>query len=210
MIYNTRAVVLNNLSYGDTNLIVDLYTEKIGRQSIFINGALSKKSSMRYAMFQSLQLLEVDLHHRENRQLQRISNIQLYYNFQNIQYNPTKSCLAIFIAEVLYKTLKEEASNNELFKFLLNAIQTLDLNNNGTANFHIAFLIHYSRYLGFSLKYENTLAQLSEISFDNLNNFLLNKSQRNTITEYLLGRYSTYIENFGDIKSFSVLKNVFA
>ena len=165
---------------------------------------------MKSAIFQPLQLLELELHHRTNRQLQRISNAQLQYTFQNIQYNPAKNCIAIFIAEVLYKTLKEEEANYELFSFLIHTIQALDLNNIGTANFHIAFLMQYSRYLGFYLKHENILSEVLEMSFDNLNNIALNKSQRNAITEYLLGRYSIYIENFGTMKSFSVLQNVFA
>jgi len=209
MIYNTRAIVLSNLRYGDNSLIVDLYTEKIGRQTIFIKGAFSKKSKMSAALFQPLNLLEIDLHHRQNRQMQRISNVQMHSIFQNIQYNPVKSCIAMFIAEALYKTLKEEEANHELFSFLLHAIQTLDLNNEGTANFHIAFLIEYSKYLGFYLKYENILAQNFEVSFENLNGLALNKMQRNEITEYLLSRYSIYVENFGTMKSFSVLQNVF-
>ena len=209
MIITTRAIVLNQLRYGDNSLIVDMYTEKMGRQTAFIKGAYGKKSRTRSAMFQPLHMIETDLHHRVNRQMQRISNAQIYYAFQNIQYNPVKGCIAIFIAEVLYKTLKEEEANQELFDFLVNAIQTLDLNECGTANFHIAFLVHYSRHLGFYLKYDNLTPKLAEISFDNLNTLQIDRNQRNNIIEYLLQRYSTHVENFGKLKSLSVLQTVF-
>ena len=209
MIYATRAIVLNQIRYGDSSLIVDLYTENLGRQTVFVKGVYSKKSATRAALFQPLHLLEIQLHHRPNRQMQRISNTQICYQFQNIPYDPVKNCIALFIAEILYKTLKEEESNPKLFDFLLHTIQTLDLNESGTANFHLAFLVHYSRYLGFYLKYEKLSPQLSEISFDSLNDLQLNHHQRNNIADYLLEYYSMYMENFGKLKSFSVLRNVF-
>ena len=209
MTISTRAIVLNNFRYGDSSLIVDLYTENMGRQTIFVRGAFSKKSQIRSALFNPLHLLETDLHHRANRQMQRISNVQVFYPFQNIPYNPVKGCITQFISEILYKTLKEEESNHELFNFLLNTIQTLDLNECGTANFHLVFLVHYSRYLGFYLKYEKLLPQLFAMSFENLDFLQVNHNQRNRLTEYLLSYYSTYIDNFGKLKSFSVLQNVF-
>jgi len=211
MIDTTRAIVLNHLRYGDNSLIVDLYTENMGRQTIFVKGAFNKKSPVRSAFFQPLHIIETDLHHRANRQMQRISNVQMYYPFQNIPCDPKKSCIALFIAEILYKTLKEEETNKELFVFLLNTIQTLDLNYSGTANFHLVFLVHYSRYLGFYLKYEKNeyLSKIFEMSFECLNNLQINRHHRNHLTEYLLEYYSSHIDNFGKIKSFSVLQNVF-
>ena len=211
MITATRAIVLNHLRYGDSSLIVDLYTENMGRQTVFVKGAFKKKSPVRSAMFQPLHLVETDLHYRANRQMQRISNIQMYCTFQNIPYDPVKSCIAMFIAEILYKTLKEEETNRELFDFLLHAIQTLDLNDSGTANFHLVFLVHYSRYLGFYLKYEKNdfLKQIFEMSFDCLKKLQINHHRRNCLTEYLLNHYSEHIDSFGKLKSFPVLQNVF-
>ena len=209
MTIRTRSIVLNQLRYGDSSLIVDLYTENMGRQTVFVKGAFGKKSRMRSALFQPLHLLEIDLHHRANRQMQRISNPNICYPFQTIHFNPVKCCIAMFITEVLYKTLKEEEANSEMFDFLYYSIQTLDLNEHGTANFHLAFLVQFSRYLGFYLKYEKLLPQLSEISFDKLDEVPLNHNQRNSLTNYLLEYYSMYVENFCKMKSFTILQNIF-
>ena len=209
MISPTRAIVLNHLRYSDSSLIVNLYTESMGRQAVFVKGAFSKKSAMRVALFQPLHLVETDLHHRANRHIQRISNIQMYYPFQSIPFDPVKNCIALFIAEVLHKTLKEEEANRDLFDFLLHTIQTLDLNERGTANFHLVFLVHYSRHLGFYLKYDRLLSQLSEMSFEHLDSLCINHYQRNDLTEYLLGCYSMHVANFGKLKSFPVLRNIF-
>jgi len=209
MLSSTRAIVLNHLRYSDSDLIVNLYTESMGRQTVFVKGAFSKKSVARIALFQPLHLIETHLHHRVNRQMQRASNIQLFYPFQSIPFDPVKSCIALFIAEVLNKTLKEEEANPELFNFLLHTIQALDLNDCGTANFHLVFLVHYSRHLGFYLKYDHLLPQLFEMSFDRLNSLCINHHQRNNLTEYLLECYSTHVANFGKLKSFTVLRNIF-
>jgi len=209
MITATRAIVLNHLRYSDSDLIVNLYTESMGRQAVFVKGAFSKKSAVRIALFQPLHLIETDLHHRANRQMQRASNIQMFYPFQSIPFDPVKRCIALFIAEVLNNTLREEEANPELFNFLLHTIQALDLNDCGTANFHLVFLVHYSRHLGFYLKYDHLLPQLFEISFDRLNSLCINHHQRNNLTEYLLECYSTHVANFGKLKSFPVLRNIF-
>ena len=238
MITATRAIVLSHIRYGDSSLIVNLYTESMGRQVVFVKGAFAKKTAMPAALFQPLHLLETDLHHRINRQMQRVSNIQMYCPFQSIPFDPVKSCIALFVAEVLHKTLKEEESNQELFDFLLYTIQTLDLNEHGTANFHLVFLVHYSRYLGFYPnteqasdhtwfdaqkgsfvaiptaasplpEYNRLLTKLFGMSFDRLHDLQISHYQRNYLTEYLLGYYSLHVAGFDKMKSFPVLRNVF-
>ena len=207
MIISTRAIVINYLRYGDNSLIVDLYTESLGRQTVFVKGAFSKRSSIRSAFFQQLHLLETCLHHRVNRQMQRLSDVQMYYTFANIPYNPVKSGIVMFIAEVLYKTLREEEANAELFEFLAGSVQALDLNESGTENFHLVFLVHFSRYLGFYLKYDDLLQQFCGVSFEGLKELSLSHQQRNCLIESILDIYSANMANFGTMKSYNIVKN---
>jgi len=219
LITATRAIVLNTFKYGDSSLIANLYTELFGRQTVFMKGVYSKKSAKSIALLQPLHLLETAFHYRSNRQMQRVSSVHLFYPFQTIPFDPVKRCITLFIAEILYKTLREEEANSDLFNFLLHTIQTLDLNEQGTANFHLAFMVHYSRYLGFypnseqayspHPEYNALLLKLFAISFDRLDDLPINQRQRNYLAEYLLGYYSTHVENFGKMKSFEVLQNIF-
>jgi len=64
--------------------------------------------------------------------------------------DPVKSSVALFLAEILHKSLREEEPNEELFDFLDTHIQFLDLADQGTANFHLYFLLRLTRHLGFS------------------------------------------------------------
>ncbi len=238
MITDTRAVVLNCLRYGDSSLIANLYTEYMGRQTVFVKGAFSKKSPVRAVLFQPLHLIETEMHHRVNRQMQRVSNVRILQPFLSIPFDPVKSCIALFITEILNKTLKEEEANHELFDFLLHTIQTLDLNDCGTANFHLMFLIHYTRYLGFypnskqltdgmwfdlrkggftalptafspHPEYNQLFMQFLNLSFEHLDKMQISHHQRNYLTEYILSYYSTHVDSFGKVKSFAVLRDVF-
>jgi DNA repair protein RecO (recombination protein O) len=216
LIISTPSIVLHQFRYGDSSLIVHLYTEKLGRQSIFVRGAAGKKSQMRAALFQPLYLIETEIHHRLNRNMQRISNARLMQPFHDILLHPVKNAIALFIAEILTKTLREEEANRELFDFLSKSIHAFNLMDKGTANFHLVFLVHLTRYLGFypNLKEISENApvalQLSHLSFEQLEILKINHLQRNYLTEYLLSYYAMHVESFGKIKSFPVLQHVFS
>lgn len=149
MLYKTRGIVLNHIKYSETSIIVTIYTEVFGRQAYIINGVRGKKSKIKANLFQSLFLLDMEVYHKPKRELQRVKEVQNAHIFTSIPYDLKKSTLAIFIAEVLYKTIQEHEPNAELFNYLFNSIQMLDVKEKGIANFHIYFLIHLTKYLGF-------------------------------------------------------------
>ncbi len=149
MLHKTRGIVLNYIKYSESSLIVTIYTELYGRQSFIVQGVRGKKSKIKANLFQPLFLLDMEVYHKPKRDLQRAKEIQNAYIFTSLPYDLKKSTLAIFIAEILYKTIQEQEPNSELFNYLFNSIQLLDLKEKGTSNFHIYFLIHLTKYLGF-------------------------------------------------------------
>ncbi|MEO6631723.1 MAG: DNA repair protein RecO C-terminal domain-containing protein, partial [Mucilaginibacter sp.] len=54
-----------------------------------------------------------------------------------------------FLNEILYKAVKQQSADENMFDFIFNAIEWLDHQTNGIANFHLLFLIRLTRYLGF-------------------------------------------------------------
>ncbi len=149
MLYKTRGIVLNHIKYSETSVIATIYTESFGRQSYIINGVRSKKAKIKANIFQPLFLLNMEVYHKPKRDLQRLKEIQNAFVFSALPYDLRKSTLAIFIAEILYKTIQEQEPNHELFEYLFNSIQLLDLKEKGLSGFHIYFLIHLTKYLGF-------------------------------------------------------------
>lgn len=156
MIHKTRGIVLHTIKYSDNSVISHIYTEHFGRQSFMVSGARGKKSTSRVNLLQHLSILEMEVYIKHTRDLQRIKEIRLHENFSSIPYNPVKNAVALFVAEILYRTLQEQESNIPLFLYLLNAIKILDLSEKGFANFHLIFLIGLTRHLGFFPNYDHT------------------------------------------------------
>ena len=149
MLQKTRAIVLHNLKYGDTSLIAHIYTEEFGRQSYLIKGAHSKKSAIKANLFAPLNLLELDVYLKQNNALQRIKDAINRPIIATFSENLLKNAISLFIAELLYRTLREEEPNKNLFGFLHSSVQMLDLQTEGLSNFHLSFMIQYSKHLGF-------------------------------------------------------------
>jgi DNA repair protein RecO (recombination protein O) len=149
MLYKTKAIVLNHLKYGDTSLVATIYCEALGRKTFLVQGVYKKKSKFHSTFFQPFTILDLEVDVNPKRELQRIKEITLSDPFHTIPFDPVKSALIIFLAEVLYKTIKEEEPNPPLFDYIYHAIQLLDIKDTGVANFHLVFLINLTRYLGF-------------------------------------------------------------
>jgi DNA repair protein RecO (recombination protein O) len=124
----TKGIVLHTVKYSETSVIVKIYTEKLGLVSYIVNGVRSAKSTAKASMMRPLTLA---------------------YTYKSIPFDTMKSAIAIFILEVVTKSLKEHDANEDMFHFVYDCFVHLDeievINN----DFHLQFLVHYSVYLGF-------------------------------------------------------------
>ncbi|MFA5817113.1 MAG: DNA repair protein RecO, partial [Bacteroidales bacterium] len=150
MIEKTLGIVLKQIKYGETSLIAHLYTRRWGRIGIMVPGARTSSKNRKAYLFQPLTILELEVYYKANRDLQNIKEVKNHSPFMHLTGDPVKSSVALFLAEILNKALREEEPNEELFDFLDSHIQFLDLTDQGIANFHIYFLLRLSRYLGFN------------------------------------------------------------
>ena len=149
MYSKSEGIVMHSLKYGDTGRIVTVYTEAFGRCSFLLQGLHAKKSANKANLLQPLFLLELEIDHRQGRTLQRARELRISQPYQTVPYDIVKSSQAIFLAEFLYKVLREEEARTELFQFLSHSFQILDLLQTGAANFHLLFLLQLTRYMGF-------------------------------------------------------------
>jgi DNA repair protein RecO (recombination protein O) len=149
MLYKTSGIILYTTKYSDTSLITKIYTSDFGLQSYIINGVRSKKSKNKASLFQPMTIVDLVVSNSGKGNLQRISEINNCHPYNDIPYNIVKSSIAMFLNEILYKTLKEEHADEELFEFVKNSFLILDLKTDNCVNFHIYFLVQLSRFLGF-------------------------------------------------------------
>jgi DNA repair protein RecO (recombination protein O) len=150
MHYKTKGIVLHQVKYAESSIIVKIYTELFGLKSFIFNGVRKKKSFLKANIFQPLSLVELVLNHKENVSIQHVKEIRSSYQFISIPYDVKKSSMVLFLNELLFKTIREEEANQELFDFLHQSILTLDITNKNYSNFHLYFALHLTRYLGFA------------------------------------------------------------
>jgi DNA repair protein RecO (recombination protein O) len=148
MITRSKAVVLHQVNYSETSIIATLYTEAFGRQSYIINGIRSPKSKQKIGILQPLFLLEIEAYHKSGREIQRLKEFRPDYIYQSIPFDAIKRSIGFFISEILFKILRNEESDTELFQFIYHSLVYFDEIKEGKANFHLWFVANLMEYLG--------------------------------------------------------------
>ncbi len=228
MLHKTRGIVINYIRYRETSIIVKIYTEEFGIQTYIENGVRSAnaRSKNKIALFQPLTLLDLVVYHRDNGSIMRISELKCNTPFQTLPYQFVKTGIALFITEVLSKTMKEESGNPEMFFFLYHSILFLDAQPEGYENFPIQFLLKLSRYLGFAPgQARELMEQIGEIrltesteaesaALDALIGGNYNEHVRipglvrRSLLEHVLRFYQLHVENFNELRSLPVLQEM--
>lgn len=148
MLQKTQGIVLHTLKYKDTSLIVEIYTEAMGRASFMVGIPRSRKAAVKSVLFQPLALVELEADFRPNATIYKVKEAKSVHPFATLPYDPYKSSIALFLAEFLYRAIREEAENRPLFAYLQHSIIWLDECRGSFANFHLVFLMRLSRFLG--------------------------------------------------------------
>lgn len=224
MTQKTKGLVLSHIKYRETSLIVKIYTEEFGLQTYMVNGVRSSKSSKaKIALFQPLSLLDLVVYHKDGNSIHHIKEIKTSFVYQHTPYEHKKCIIAIFLSEILQKTIKEHYKNTELFNFLSDSLIILDEQQNGFENFHLIFMLKYSSFLGFMPSnaksfFEEISSQCSSIEFDYLESLLhsadynisykATNQTRRFVLEKIIYLYQIHIETLGVIKSLEVLKEI--
>lgn len=240
MLTKTPAIVLNSLKYGETRLIVDMFTRSYGRLSFIVSLPKSAKGKMKKQFFQPLTILEIETDVRPKLQLQKLSDVRLLHPFSTIPFDPHKLSIALFIAEFLYYALRSEQQNVLLFDYVTDSIQWLDGQNSRFANFHLAFLMRLSRFLGFYPNLDDYSAGdyfdlresvflsappvhrdflypqeaekvqlMMRMDFATMHLFQMSHTERNRLLEVALSYYRLHIPDFPELKSLSVLQELY-
>jgi len=236
MISKTRGIVLKSVNFRDNSVIVHIYTESFGMQSYLVNGVRNQKGNIRPSHLMPLNLVEMVVYHRENQDLHRIRELKCQPMLEDLHFDLIKNSIAMFITEVLDACIQGEESNKELFEFLSNFVQLLDLENETLGNYPIAFLFRLSRFLGcypennyqedFCLQIddgrfaaldscygptfdrENSKLCFEFLSASDWHDVQMNGKQRTALLEDLIRYFDHHVLNGRKIRSHQVLREV--
>jgi DNA repair protein RecO (recombination protein O) len=153
MTHKTNGIVLRAVKYGETSLVVTIFTELFGVQAYMVNGVRNNsKNGGKAAMYQPAAILEMEVYHNEQKNMQRIKECSWAFLYRNILADVVKNSIALFMVELLYKTLKQPEQNSSLFYFCEHALQELDVASNAVAaNFSLYFTLQLSHFFGFRI-----------------------------------------------------------
>lgn len=145
-----QGFVLQNIRYGETSLVVRMYTLNNGLQSYIVKGVRGKASRYHAALFQPMTFLSFVQYGKPHPGgLAFLKDVELAYVYQTIPFVMNKSAILIYLSELLSRTLTQQERNENLYGFISQSVRWLDLVESGYANFPLYFTIELSRFLGF-------------------------------------------------------------
>ena len=148
-------IVLHTLKYGDTSLIVHGYTQEEGRVSFILRGAFrqanGKKGSSNHGtvLLHPLSIVNYVASKSPKGSMSYLKEFSPKYRLHSIREDFSKISIAMFISELLYRTLLHSERDGELYAFLEDAVLKLEAVEGSPANFHLWFLDRYTAFLGF-------------------------------------------------------------
>ena len=231
-IIKTEAIVLHSLKYGEGRIIVDIFSREQGRLSLIVSAPRSERSKIKKQYLQPLTLLMLECDVRPQAQLQKVREATLLTPLPSLFSDAKKLSIGLFVSEFLYHALKGEQRNVPLFDYVRSSIEWLDAAIEPFANFHLVLLMRMARFLGFYPNMESegdyfdlsegtfgqrrddriaatTVRQLMRMDYPTMHLFRLSRQERLQILQTLLHYYELHLPAFPELRSLSVLKELY-
>ena len=143
-LYETPAVILYTIPYGESDLIVTLYSLEFGKIKGIAKGA--KRSRKRFGNRLEIgSYVNVTYFEKENAGLVRLSNCDLIRPFSGLREDIHKLAWASYFIELVNEMTAEKIENKPLFRLLVAFLSLVDkgiLKEESQRVFEIRFLSH--------------------------------------------------------------------
>jgi len=228
MKHKTKGIVFNFVKFRESSVITRIYTDRFGLKSYIINNVRSSKPRYPISYFQPLTLLDMVVYNKNHAEINRVSEIKCWHPYRSIPYNVIKSSVALFITEMLYKTLREEEANPELYKFLEESLLFYDERDVHFMNFHLQFLFKYARYQGIEpiqvtdmvheIETNNFLVSIPQSNFNDIDRLIesnyasginISNDLRRKLLSMIILFYQIHFDQLKELKSYKILMEVF-
>ena len=216
MTQNTELIVLHTTKFGENSLVVHTLSREYGRRSFLVKGA-GKKSMM--SLFLPLNMLEADIIETNKSTLFTARNLIARHPLLGIRSNMFKNSMTMFMSEVIYRVVKDGASEQGLFEWCERNILMLDAIQTDFSNFHIRFLLELAVALGFSPEAQDLMPFVGDhypvverfmsLPFAESMLIPLNGPVRNEIAEEILRYIEFHTESAVNVNSLKVLRELF-
>lgn len=208
-----RIIVLHSTAFSEKSLVIHCLSRQYGRRS-FLVGNVSRST----AFFQPLNILDCDIAANPRSSLFRASAFASAHPLAGIRSSYGKNAISMFMAEVLFRALREDADETGLFEWMESEILLLDALEGSYANFHIRFLMDFAAAMGFSPSMEALLPFLEDSSVT-AGRFLsgtpadsmlvpLSGKERSELCTRLLKYLEFHLESALNVRSLAILQEI--
>lgn len=149
MILRSEAVVLKTIPYGETSLIVTLFTRAKGRITVIAKGARVPGSRFG-ASLQPMTYSEVVFYHKPSRDVQTLSESSIVEPLLRIHRDLRRLGVGLRIVELIAALMPSEEENPLLFNVLLQVLHYLNEPVRFPENILSYFQLRLAGALGFS------------------------------------------------------------
>ena len=139
-------IVLAHTKLGESSLVLHTLSEEYGRRGFITT--VSRSSGM--ALFLPLNLLEGEISPNKKSDLMRVGSLCCRHPLDGIRSDVRKNSMTLFMSEVLFRTVRDGASEPGLAGWCERSLLTLDALGSDFSNFHLVWLLELCGALGFS------------------------------------------------------------
>jgi DNA repair protein RecO (recombination protein O) len=126
-IISLEAFVLRRIRYGESSLIVSLFSDERGKLSVIAKGARSNKSKSGMAsVLEPLNMIEAEVYIKPSREVQIIGKADIIADFSGIKSNLDRMETAAKILRTLDSLTHTDEPNYALWKAFENTLRQLD------------------------------------------------------------------------------------
>lgn len=136
-----EGIFIHRISYSESSLITTFFTKDHGFQKFLFKGG-KKKSHQLFP----LSVSEIEYFERKESDLWNVTSVEPAFR-QMLPFDPVKSSIAFFLADILNMVLRGTERDQELYSFVRDSIQELEKTNE-LAMFPPVFMIGLTKYLG--------------------------------------------------------------
>lgn len=222
-----KGIFLHRLAYSDTSLIVTFYTKSSGLRKFIFKGGKKKAHSLF-----PMSIGELTFYERKESDLLHLTAVDPATTHQ-FQFDPVKSTIAFFLAEIVRKCVHQGETDETVFHFVSDQISILDRSDDHQY-YPIHFLIDFSEILGIQpfVKSEDAVYfNLDDGTFESYSKVELriakgeqaelikrriiglpakeySKEIREKALEVMLDYYRIHIPNFDTVDSYEIVKEI--
>ena len=152
MTHKSKAVILRTVKYGESSLVVTMFTELFGIQSYMVKGVRSgsKSAAGKISFFQPAALLDLEVYHNPLKTLQYIKEYRWAHIYTSLYYDVLKNAIATYIVEMVLHTINEEEAGPDFFELIESYLIFIDSHaTTELLNIPLVFSLQLAAILGF-------------------------------------------------------------